>query len=504
MGLSQKENREQRTPAAFLPYQQAWAADESPVKVCEKSRRVGLSWAEAGDDALLAAAQQGMDVWYIGYNKDMALEFIEDAGEWSHYYNLAVSEIEDFVFKADNEDKGIQSFRIRFASGFKVTALSSRPSNLRGKQGKIVIDEAAFHEDLRGLLKAAMAMLMWGGRVVIISTHNGDDHPFNELINDIRATKKPYSLHRITLDDALRQGLYQRICLRLGKEWSKDKEIVWREELVNFYGDASEEELFCVPSQGGGAYLTRNMIEGCMSDDIPILRWEPPGKGFVDWPDIKRKAEVEQWCKENLAPLLDKMQGQNLPTWFGEDFGREVDLTVIWPIQRDSGLAYKTPFILELKNCPFKQQEQILFYFISGLPRFDGGALDKGGNGAYLAERARQKFGADRIDEVSFSQNWNLENMPPMKACFEDKTISIPKDSDILDDYRAIKRIKGVPKIPRDERTVSKRGGKRHGDAAIAGCLAIFAARNMEAGVIEYESTGHRRNYTRMSAFMGQ
>ena len=38
------EPRDQRTPMAFLPYQQRWAKDTTPVKFCEKSRRIGLSW----------------------------------------------------------------------------------------------------------------------------------------------------------------------------------------------------------------------------------------------------------------------------------------------------------------------------------------------------------------------------------------------------------------------------------------------------------------------------
>ena len=44
---------------------------------------------------------------------------------------------------------------------------------------------------------------MWGGQVIIISTHDGAENPFNELIQDVRAGNLPYSLHRITLDDAL-------------------------------------------------------------------------------------------------------------------------------------------------------------------------------------------------------------------------------------------------------------------------------------------------------------
>ncbi|MCP4576447.1 MAG: hypothetical protein GY846_09220, partial [Deltaproteobacteria bacterium] len=292
-GWQGKENRNLRAPDVcpdvFLEYQKRWAADESPVKCMVKSRRIGLSWCEAGEDALLAASANGMDVFYIGYNKDMALEFIEDCADWSRYFNEAAGEIEEFIWKDEGEEKkDIQAFRIRYPSGWKITALSSRPANLRGKQGKIVIDEAAFHDDLPGLLKAAMAMLMWGGRVVVISTHNGDDHPFNELVQEILAGKKPYSLHRVTIDDALKVGLYRRICLRLGKEWTPEGEVQWRESLFDFYGDDADEELLAVPARGGGSYLTRMMIESCMSEDIPVLRWTPPEKGFVHWDDASR------------------------------------------------------------------------------------------------------------------------------------------------------------------------------------------------------------------------
>ncbi|MBA3027451.1 MAG: hypothetical protein FP814_09750 [Desulfobacterium sp.] len=507
-GWPGKENRELRRPDlcpdVFLPYQKKWVADLSPVKIMEKSRRIGLSWGEAADDALLAASESGMDVFYIGYNKDMALEFIEDCAMWSRFYNQAAGEIEEFIWEDEGaEKKDIQAFRIKFPSGFKVVALSSRPANLRGKQGKIVIDEAAFHDDLAGLLKAAMAMLMWGGRVVIISTHNGDDHPFNELINDVRKARKPYSLHRVTIDDALEQGLYQRICLRLKKEWSAGAEAQWRASLFDFYGDDAEEELLCVPAKGGGAYLTRMMIEACMSDEIPVIRWMPPAKDFVHWPDDVRYKDMAAWLEAEVLPILKAKVLTDRKSWFGEDFGRTCDLTVIWPLQEMPGLKYWTPFLLELRDCPFTQQEQALFYVADRLPKLCGGALDKGGNGAFLAERAMQKYGEDRIQQVAFSSAWYLENMPPMKACFEDKTTSIPRDNDILDDFRAIKKIQGIPRVPSDARTLSRVGGKRHGDAAVAKCLAVFAARNIDGyGVIEFQSTGTKRTHTRTERFL--
>ena len=142
-----------------------------------------------------------MDTWYLGYNQDMAREFVETAAAWARQFNKAAKAIEEIAI--DDERRDMLAYRIRFSSGHKIVALSSRPSNLRGKQGRAVIDEAAFHDDLKGLLKAALAFTMWGGCVRVMSTHNGANSAFNELVNEIRAGRKPYSLHRVTFDDAI-------------------------------------------------------------------------------------------------------------------------------------------------------------------------------------------------------------------------------------------------------------------------------------------------------------
>jgi phage FluMu gp28-like protein len=200
--------RADRAPTVLLPYQQRWCADTSPVKVMEKSRRIGLSWGEAADSALLSASQSGMDTWYIGYNKDMAQEFIRDCADWAKHYSLAAGEIEETeeVFINGDDEKAILAFVIRFASGHRITALSSRPNNLRGKAGRVIIDEAAFHEQLGELLKAAMALLMWGGQVHVISTHDGVDNPFNELITDARSGKSPTACIALPLMMRLPKG----------------------------------------------------------------------------------------------------------------------------------------------------------------------------------------------------------------------------------------------------------------------------------------------------------
>jgi phage FluMu gp28-like protein len=481
-----------RLDSVLLGYQQRWIADQSPVKICEKSRRVGLSWAEACDAALTGSSSKdagGDDTWYIGYNKDMAKEFILDVAFWAQHFDLVAGEMEEDVFV--DEDKDIVTFSIRFASGFRVTALSSRPSNLRGKQGRVIIDEAAFHSDLEGLIKAAMALLMWGGKVRIISTHDGDTNLFNELVLDCRAGKLPYSLHRIEFNDAINEGLFKRICLATKREWSVKAEAEWVASIRASYSDNAAEELDVIPGSGSGTYLTRQLIESCQQDGIPVLRLALTDD-FTVMAKHLREAEIADWCEETLLPLLKQLD-PNRDHYFGEDFARSGDLTVIWPLEETQSLGLVTPFVLELRNVPFEQQRQILFYLVERLPRFRAGAMDARGNGQYLAEVAMQKFGSNRIFQVMLSTEWYRENMPRFKAAFEDKTLVIPKDADILGDLRAVKLDKGVAKVPDNAHTRGADGRDRHGDAAVAIAMAIFAVGTAPTGVCTgFESIARR------------
>lgn len=472
----------ERAPLVLLPYQQRWVADKSQVKVCEKSRRVGLSWAEAADDTLTASEAGGQDVWYIGYNKEMAQEFIRDCADWARQYQLAASAVEEEVLR--DEDKDILTFVIKFASGHRITALSSRPSNLRGKQGIVVIDEAAFHDDLPGLIKAAMALLMWGGKVRIVSTHDGDQNPFNELILECRARKRPYSVHRIEFKAALAEGLYRRICLTTGQAWSQDAEAKWAADLYAFYGEDAAEELDVIPASGEGAFLTRAMIEACMREDIPVLRVSQPDE-FAELRPHLREAEMRDWLTEHVATAMAGLDA-NLMHFVGSDFARSGDVSALWVVAERRDLGLHTPFVLEMRNIPFDQQRQALFYLLDRLPKLGGAALDARGNGQYLAEVTMQRYGATRVHQVMLTVDWYRSHMPRLRAHLEDRTLSVPRDADVLADLRSIKKERGIAKVPDNVRIRGTDGRERHGDTAIAAALAVYAVAEIAAAPIEY------------------
>ena len=499
-------------PPVLLPYQQAWVADQAQLKVAEKSRRIGLTWGEAADNVLIAAAAGGSKVFYISATEDMAREYIEACAMWAKAFSRAATEIAEGIFADEGKDgaeRRIKTYEITFPdSGHRIVALSSRPTNLRGKQGVIVLDEAAFAPDLAGLLKAALAMLMWGDKVRIISTHDGVENKFAQLVDEVRAGKRGRNatVHRITFASAVADGLYRRVCLRKGRPWTQEAEDAWVAETRAFYGDDAAEELDAIPSSGGGRYLSLSLISQRMAPAWSVDNPTGPGlvrgrwdDAFAYLPQDVREYAVRGWCQEHLVPHLQRLRRDQRHV-FGQDFARKLDLSVITVAAEDSDLTHRVRLVVELGNCPFSCQEQILFFIIDWLKahtRWRGGAMDATGNGAALAEKAAQRYGTEMVEQVKLHAAWYLAHMPKMKAGLQDGTLTdIPRDDALRDDLRAIELVKGVPMVP-NVNTASAgakqaaseagegKGGRRHGDFAVSLVMAEYAF-HREAGEIDY------------------
>lgn len=469
--------------ALLCVYQVAWLRDRSEVKIWEKSRRIGASWVEALYSVLEAAkpaSRGGQNTFYLSYNKDMTRQFVKDCTWWARLVGVVCGAVEEVV---SDFDKDVTIFRITFANGNVIEGLPSEARSIRSKQGRIVLDEAAFVDDLDELLAAALAMLMWGGQVVILSTHFGENNTFNTLINQVRAGEFDYSLHRTTLDDALDGGLFKAICRRKKDEWTQEGQNAWRENLIKKYGDKADEELFCVPSRGTGVFLTRALVEACMHDDIPVVVWTPPAEDFVDWSLEKTEAYTLAWLEINIRPLLDALP-QDCSHYIGEDFGRTGDLSVFWPGTELPNLNLRVPFALELRNCPHRTQKQIFFYVCNRLPRFCGGALDARGNGSEMAEAARQEYGPEHILEVKITEDWYRQIGPLVKSGIEDRATMLPKNDHVLKDLCLPRMVKGIARVP--ETRTKDETGKRHGESYIALGMLQYARREL-GGVEPWE-----------------
>jgi hypothetical protein len=60
----------------FLPYQRAWRADSARLKICQKSRQIGLSYVDSYDSVTKAALREGRDVWVMSRDEAQAKQYI--------------------------------------------------------------------------------------------------------------------------------------------------------------------------------------------------------------------------------------------------------------------------------------------------------------------------------------------------------------------------------------------------------------------------------------------
>lgn len=493
-GADIPDNLDPLADGVLMEHQADWIADDSILKICVKGRRTGITFAEALDCTLIAAAQRsagGQNVFYIPDTKPKGREFIGYCAHFAKTVSKEMLTIEDGIFfdqRADGTTKAISSYIIRFSSGFRIEALSSRPENIRGLQGTVVIDEAAFHRDVRDVIDAVGALLIWGGKIRIISSHNGISNPFNELVKEAEAKKNGFEVHNYSFGDAVANGLYKRVCLIKGEEWTQEKQEEWEKKIRSAYGTRTakmKQELDAVPAEAEGSALTRVLIERCMSADLPaVVRWDRPDE-FKNLDDYEREEQADEFCEGILRPLLSKLD-KDREHCFGEDFARSGDKTAIIVFEIGADLIRRARLVVELKNIPFDQQRDILFYIGDGLPRLVGGALDARGNGQYMAEKARQRWG-ECIHEVMTSAKWYAANMPAYIEAFVDKSLLLPNDADVLADHQALAYVNGIIKVPDGHSTKGVDGYDRHGDTAPAGALAWFAS-NQEAIAYEYEA----------------
>jgi len=473
------------------------------LTIADKGRRTGITYATALDSAITSASKKsagGDNVYYIGDTKEKGLEFIGYCAHMSKVMSSAMADgwhgIEVFLFEdqqPDGSSKHITGYRIRYATGFQIVALSSNPANIRGLQGIVIIDEAAFHANVDAVIEACLALIIWGGKIRIISTHNGADNPFNQLIKDSKKGIYQFKVYSVYFDDAVTNGLYERVCFVKGWTPTEEGKVKWYKKVRGAYGarkDAMREELDGIPREGSGVAIPGIWIDNCMKEARPILRLALDNE-FALKSESYRYSYIESWIQDHLAPLV-KMLNQNLRHVLGSDYARYADFAVIAPGAILQNLTLQIPFMVEMKNVPTREQQQILWYIIDHLPRFYGAALDATGNGFTTAEFTAEKYGHHRIEMVMLSDSWYRENMVLFQSAFEDGTIDIPIDADVKNDIRALQLINGIIKLPalRQKDTKNEKF-MRHGDSAIALAMAD-RARRMDVAPIEYEAAPNK------------
>lgn len=432
--------------ALMLPYQAAWVRDRSRIKLVEKSRQIGFSWATAYDLVRQAALESTrLDTWVSSRDELQARLFLEDCKKFGDILDIAASALGEGVYK-DDGGKPYTSFDLKFNNGTTIHSMSSNPDAQAGKRGTRVLDEFALHPDPIKLYAIAYPGITWGGQMAIISTHRGADNFFNKLVQEAKFNGNPkkISLHRVTLEDALNQGFLAKLQSKLtaGDPRLDMDEQEYFDDVKSKCADYESflQEYMCVPADDASVFISADILGGC----------------FYNY------GEVWQTELQDCAGEL----------YIGVDVGRDNDLTVIWILESIAGMLF-TRRVETLKGMKFSDQEAVLYPYLE-LQKMRRCCIDQTGLGRQFAERAQERFGKYRVEGVQFTAESKERMAYPLRARFEDKTIRIPDTSEIRADIRGVKKTVGAGGAIRFDAARSENG---HSDRFWALALAVEAAR---------------------------
>ena len=431
--------------ALMLPYQATWVRDRSRIKLVEKSRQIGFSWATAYDLVRQTSLDSArLDTWVSSRDELQARLFLEDCKKFGDILDLAASALGEVVYK-DDGGKPYTSFDLKFDSGATIHSMSSNPDAQAGKRGTRVLDEFALHPDPVKLYAIAYPGITWGGQMAIISTHRGADNFFNRLVQEAKfgGNPKKISLHRVTLEDALNQGFLAKLQSKLADgdpRLDMDEQEYFDDVKSKCTDDESFlQEYMCVPADDASVFISPDLTDGC----------------------FYRFGEVWETDIENCAGEL----------FVGVDVGRDSDLTVIWIFEKLGGMLF-TRRVETLKGMKFSEQEAVLYPYLQ-LSKMRRCCIDQTGLGRQFAERAQEKFGKYRVEGVQFTAQSKEKMAYPLRARFEDKTIRIPDSQEIRADIRGVKKTVGAGGAIRFDAARNENG---HCDRFWAMALAVEAA----------------------------
>jgi len=443
----------------FLPYQQRWIADTSRIKLIEKSRQIGMSWT-AAYAIVRRQCQQGarLDAWVSSRDETQAVLFLEDCRAFARILDRAGSDL-GTILLPDTVRASTQTLTLE--NGTRVHSLSSNPDAQAGKRGARLLDEFALHPDPRRLYAVAYPGITWGGQLEIISTHRGSHNFFNQLVEEIttKGNPKDVSHHRVTLQDALEQGLLAKLKEKLPADDPRQEmdDAAYFDFIKNACADTESflQEYMCVPADDATAFLSCDLIAGC----------EYPEN--EDW----------QWrlhpSRNEILKADDKPLGGADCLYVGVDVGRARDLSVFWLLHLSDDGCLQTRLLRVYEETPFSEQEALLYRLLE-LPQVRRACIDATGLGRQFAERAGERFGTHRVEAVTFTSQMKEQLAYPLRTAFEEGILRVPADKYVRADLRSIKR---STTSHGNTRFAADRGPGGHADRFWALALALYAAK---------------------------
>jgi phage FluMu gp28-like protein len=389
----------------FLPYQLTWINDEAPLKIYEKSRRIGITYGTSYRcfrKCLRQPENSNFTQWVSSRDEQTAKEFIKDyVAMWARAANVVAKGLMGDNVQVIDAEKNVTAFVAEFDNGARIVSLSSNPKAFAGKGGDILIDEFDLHRNQGDLYDMAYPCITWGGQLEIVSAYDSDgsEHTvFAQLIKECKIDGNPkgFSLHSTNLLEAVEQGFVEKVN-EVKKR--KGKPTQTRDEFVNSIKKSCRthaaylSQYMCVPNSANGQQAVR--ANDLLNSKKPI---------HILLVDLTGNAGVTDITDPIAAPYIDNGFFRDNITGYsrysmGYDVARKHDLATIW-IDGIANKVYRLLALMVFRNCKFETQKQIAESIMRELPIV--GAGDETGMGGPNCEHLHTLF-PDRFIPVNFS-----------------------------------------------------------------------------------------------------
>lgn len=391
----------------FLPYQERWIDDESTLKLAEKSRRVGFTYASSYRMFQKCMKRgRGFTQWVSSRDQLTAQELIRDyVSKWCALANVAAKGMYGDNVQVFDADKDIKAFVCEFPNGARIVSLSSTPEVFAGKGGDVFLDEVDLHQDGGRLIDMSMLCIMWGNQLEAVSAYRVDgtkDTPWAKMIASARGENpQGASLHRVTIDDALAEGLAEKIAETTGKPQSRERLRAKMRALCRTTA-AWESQFLCIVQDAGGRLIPTAKIVACEmpAEELAAMVARNPAAPRFGGYDVARRLHASAW--HEYALIGNGLYLADRQTWHGADFATQE----AWISARMTD---------------------------ANTPRVSRMAMDATGLGMQMAERMAKKF-PGRVDQVNLESHRRTELCAMLADRFERLRIFVPANDQLRAD----------------------------------------------------------------------
>ncbi|MCX6952904.1 MAG: hypothetical protein NTV51_12180 [Verrucomicrobia bacterium] len=388
----------------LLPYQLAWVEDESRLKQWEKSFRIGATWGDAFGNVRKRLTHAKRDYLFATKDWPSALEYMTACKQFCEVFGVAktmVTHGEELVtvpiFDQEQKDTGftqeVKMGVIKFDNGSRIIAFTSNPNAMLVYGGDVGLDEFPRHQRAQELYDIAQARVTWGYDLAMWGSHKGNDTLFYQIALDARKGKGGWSHHFTTIEDAVAQGLVEKINETRGTTFTRQGFIDDCRKRARTE-ETYQEAYMCNPKGGTACIVNWSQMELCMANytgerlHLENRQIEQIFGKYRNETRDERARKIERFLDGAFPQLFGKTARHNL----GYDVAAsgEGDLAAIYVDEKDAAAAWlRGLFTFRTDDWDF--HDVVTHHFMRRVTAVRGGG-DKTGLGMKICWELEQHF----------------------------------------------------------------------------------------------------------------